>query len=153
MNVELLNMHYQPEVVSELPSPPSLASNLEGDVPASRLPVRWHALTAGAAGALVATLCCLPAATAVAIGLSLGTAAALSELLIYRPLFIAAGLGISALILWRSSRGQHAACRPEQRRQIWDHAVTFGLIGFAAAYVVLNQLVVRLLYELPWLLR
>lgn len=59
---------------------------------------------AGALGAFVATICCIPSAAAAAIGLSLGTAVTLGNLLAYRPWFVAAGLGVSGAVLWLGLR-------------------------------------------------
>lgn len=110
-------------------------------------------LGAGALAALVASLCCIPPAAAVALGLSLGTAASLSSLLTYRPLFIAAGLGLGGVMLWLGLRKRHAACPVGQRTRLLDRALLIGGLSFAAIYFALNQIVVPLLYEIRWLVR
>lgn len=107
---------------------------------------------AGALGAALASSCCIPPAAAVALGLSLGTAAALAELLTYRPLFVLAGFGLGALVLWLGVRSQEAACPVGQRRALFNGALTPAILGFVGVYVVMTQIVVPLLYDVRWLL-
>jgi len=113
-------------------------------------PFRSATVGAGAIGALIASLCCVPPAAAVALGTSLATAAALSQLLTYRPLFVAAGLGAFALVLWMSLRSATKNCPPDARKKLIDSGLTIGVLSFAVVYLVVNQLVVPMLYNVRW---
>lgn len=96
-------------------------------------------------GALLASLCCLPGAVALAVGASLGTAASLYRLQHYQVLFQVAGfagaLGWSWWLLRRSKR----RCLLAEHERNKTRVPLFVLGSFAVAFVVLNVLVI------PWL--
>ncbi len=106
---------------------------------------------AGVVGALIASACCVPPAAAVAFGSSLATAAALSQLLAYRPLFVAGGLGVFALALWVSLRRTTKTCPVNDRKKLTDRGLTIGVLSFVGVYLAVSQLAVPLLYSARWL--
>ena len=73
---------------------------------------RWHVRTVGAgvAGSVIASLCCLPMATALALGFGLGTVATLGQLLAYQRLFQVAGLAFAGAATWWILRRSRANC-------------------------------------------
>jgi hypothetical protein len=75
-----------------------------------------RALGAGLLGALITSSCCLPAAVAIALGLSLGTIATLEHLLAYQRLFQAAGMATARFASWWAPRRCRATCDRRGRR-------------------------------------
>lgn len=112
----------------------------------------WRARSVGAGlgGATLATLCCLPQAAAIALGLSLSTAASLGGLLAYQRAFQAAGVGLALVAIWAILRRSRIVCPlpPEERQRV----PTLVLVTFAVSFVALNLAVIPFLEQLPWLL-
>jgi len=98
---------------------------------------------AGVMGAVVASLCCLPTAVAVGLGLSLSTIATLGRLLAYQRLFQVTGLALSALAISWLVRRDPVACQLSERQRDRVSLYVFG--AFAVSFVVLNIVVIPLL--------
>jgi len=105
----------------------------------------WHrkSLGAGIVGAVIASLCCLPTAVAVGLGLSLSTIASLGRLLAYQRLFQVTGIALSALAIWWLVRRDPVACHLSERQRDRVSLYVFG--AFAVSFVVLNVVVIPLL--------
>ncbi|MBM3924863.1 MAG: hypothetical protein FJ320_02595 [SAR202 cluster bacterium] len=96
-------------------------------------------------GAVVASLCCLPGAAAVAIGTSAGTAASLYRLQDYQRLAQIVGLAIAGIwILWLVSRSRKA-CSIEGYAANRQRVPLLVLVSFTGIFAVLNLLVIPLL--------
>lgn len=122
------------------------AKELTSNLDVRGAPNRWQArpvAAAGIAGSVIASLCCLPAAAAVALGLGLGTVAGLSQLLEYQRFFQVGGLAFAGLTVWRMLRRRGGACSlSESHRQRLPLLV---LGSFAVSFAVLNVLVIPLI--------
>lgn len=97
----------------------------------------------GLLGGLVSSLCCLPAAVAVALGL--GGSSFLVGLARYRTFFVVAGLALALAATWWSLRRSQRCCpaAAHRRNQFLIPALTLG--SFVISYVLINQVL------LPWL--
>ena len=87
---------------------------------------------------------------ALAIGLSLGTAASLSRLLAFQPAFQAAGILIAGGAAWWNAARRAAAFTVDPARRVGAPLYVLG--AFAAGFVLVNQALIPLLERLPWLL-
>ncbi|MBI4496894.1 MAG: hypothetical protein HY689_03205 [Chloroflexi bacterium] len=125
------------------------APDLAVPPPSGPVPGGWQrqSLAAGIAGSVVASFCCLPTATAIALGLSLGTVARLSQLLAYQRLFQVAGLALAGVAVWWLLRRSQASCTlsPQERERV--PLLVFG--AFTASFVILNLVVIRFLEHIP----
>ncbi|MBI2954141.1 MAG: hypothetical protein HYY30_07495 [Chloroflexi bacterium] len=112
----------------------------------------WQGKTvaAGITGSVIASFCCLPTALAIALGLSLSTAATLSQLLAYQRAFQVAGLVFAGLATWWMLRRSRSTCSPSERQLERVPLFVFG--AFAVGFLILNVFVIPLLERLPWLL-
>ena len=122
---------------------------------AAAAPRSWprQSLAAGVVGSVVASFCCLPLATALALGLSLGTIATLGRLLAYQRLFELAGVLGTALAGWwihRRSRMACGACWRDARERARLPLYVCG--AFALGFAALNLGLIPLLEHVPWLL-
>ena len=113
-------------------------------------PWRGQALAAGLLGSLVASLCCLPTATALALGFGLGTAATLARLLAFQPAFLVAGFLLAGLGAWRIAGRGGAVCALSPHRRAVAPLVVFA--AFIVGYVLVNRALFPFLEQLPWLL-
>ncbi|MBI4493569.1 MAG: hypothetical protein HY690_12335 [Chloroflexi bacterium] len=109
-----------------------------------------RAVGAGVLGSVVASLCCLPSAVAIALGLSLGTAAALSQLLAYQRLFQLAGVAVALFAAWWLSHRRRTTCTVSASER--DRVSLYVLGAFTTGFALLNLVVIPLLEQLPWLL-
>jgi len=109
---------------------------------------RGQALAAGLLGSLVASLCCLPAAAA--LGLGLGTAATRARLLAFQPAFLVVGSLLAGLAAWRIAGRDGAVCALSPRRRVVAPLVVFA--AFIVGYVLVNRAFIPFLEQLPWLL-
>lgn len=111
-------------------------------------PKAWQGRSAaGIAGSVIASLCCLPAAAAAALGLGLGTVAGLSQLLEYQRFFQVGGLAFAGLTVWRMLRKSSGACDLSERHRERLPLLVMG--SFALSFLVLNVVVIPLL-ERAW---
>ena len=108
---------------------------------------RRQNLVAGVTGSIVASFCCLPAAAAVALGLSLSTVATLSQLLAYQRPFQLAGLALVGLAVWWTLGRSQASCSLSKAERERVPSYAFG--AFAVSFVVLNIMVIPLLEHIP----
>ncbi|MBI4318605.1 MAG: hypothetical protein HY675_08950 [Chloroflexi bacterium] len=115
-------------------------------------PSHWKGRTiaSGITGSVIASFCCLPTALAIALGLSLSTAATLSQLLAYQRAFQLAGLVFAGLATWWILRRSRSTCGLSARQR--ERVPLFVLGAFAAGFATLNVAVIPLLERLPWLL-
>ncbi|MGH2532627.1 MAG: hypothetical protein ACRDJW_10005 [Thermomicrobiales bacterium] len=96
----------------------------------------------GFVGGLLASLCCLPPALALALGL--GGSTFLVSLGAYQTEFRAAGLVLTGLAVWWTLRRRARACRTH------PNPIPFLLLSlgsFVAAYLVLTYVVTPFLYD------
>ncbi len=98
---------------------------------------------AGVVGSVIASLCCLPTAAALALGLGLGTVATLGELLAYQRLFQVAGLAFAGLTVWRMLRENSGVCGLSEYHRQRLPLLVMG--SFAVSFAVLNVIVIPLL--------
>lgn len=105
---------------------------------------RLRPLGPGALGGLAASLCCVPAALAFALGL--GGSAFLVGLGLYKLPFLGLGVMIAGLAAWTLARRPGSAC-PASGRPSLARAVVPAVVGFALAYVGLVYGLVPLLYQ------
>ncbi|TAK35588.1 MAG: hypothetical protein EPO21_05635 [Chloroflexota bacterium] len=106
---------------------------------------RGRSIGAGVVGSVVASFCCLPTAVAIALGLSLGTGTALSQLLAYQRLFQVAGLTFAGIAVWWILRRSRATCNPAQRERHADRVPLYVFGAFGVGFAVLNLVVIPLL--------
>lgn len=123
------------------------APALDVDAPGSW---RGRTLAAGVIGAIVASFCCLPMATAIALGVSLNTIATLSQLLAYQRFFQLGGVALAGLAVWWTLRRSCASCSLSEAERERVPVYIFG--AFAAGFAVLNLMVIPLLEQLPHVL-
>lgn len=100
----------------------------------------------------MASFCCLPAAVAVALGLGLGTVAALGGLLAYQRLFQIAGFALSGLAAWSLSNRNCTECNRTERGRPGEGVAVYVLGAFAVSFLILNVVIIPLLEHLPLLL-
>lgn len=104
---------------------------------------RGRSVAAGVTGSVVASLCCLPAAAGIGLGLSLGTVATLSQLLAYQRFFQVGGFAFAGLVVWKMLSRRGSACSLSVRER---ERVTLLVLGsFAVGFAVLNVLLIPLL--------
>ncbi len=99
-------------------------------------------LGSGLLGGLLASLCCLPPALALALGF--GGSAFLVSLGAYQAEFRLVGLGMTGLVLWWTLRRRARACG------IRRNPVPFVLLAlgtFVVTYLALTHVAVPFLYE------
>lgn len=111
---------------------------------------RGQALAAGLLRSLVASLCCLPAAAALALGLGLVTAATRARLLAFQPAFLVVGFLLAGLAAWRIAGRGDAVCALSPRRRVVAPLVVFA--AFIVGYVLVHRAFIPFLEQLPWLL-
>lgn len=106
---------------------------------------RWRgrSVAAGVAGSVIASLCCLPTAAALALGLGLGTAATLTELLAYQRLFQFAGMAFAGVTTWLMLRRRGGACGLSETHRERLPVLVMG--SFAASFAILNLLIIPFL--------
>ncbi len=110
-------------------------------------PWRVRSFAAGVVGSIVASFCCLPAATAIALGLSFGTVATLGQLLAYQRLFQLAGMAIAGVSIWWVLKRSRAECSLSVHEQDRVPYYVFG--AFATSFLFLNLVVIPVLERLP----
>ncbi|MBI4297695.1 MAG: hypothetical protein HY676_04110 [Chloroflexi bacterium] len=110
-------------------------------------PLRLRAVAAGLMGAVLASLCCIPGAVAIAVGASVGTAASLFRLQDFQILFQLAGVATALGWSWWLIRRSRKRCTIEEHQRNRSSVPMFALSGFAALFLFLNVVVI------PWLER
>lgn len=95
-------------------------------------------------GGLAASLCCVPAAVAFALGL--GGSAFLVGLGLYKLPFMGLGIVITGLAAWALTRCRDSACQGFGQSSL-TKAVVLVVAGFALAYLGLVYGLVPLLYQ------
>lgn len=100
-------------------------------------------LGSGLMGGLIASLCCLPPALALVLGLSGSTF--LVSLGAYQTEFRVAGLVLTGLVAWWALRRHARSCGT--RRSVLPFLL-LSLAMFVATYLVLTYVVVPFLYEI-----
>ena len=117
-------------------------------------PKPWQggSIAAGVLGSVLASLCCLPTAVAIALGLGLSAVPVLGQLLAYQRLFQIAGLAFAGIAVWWILRRSRATCGLAERERRRDRVPLYVFGAFAAGFVVLNVAVIPLLEQLPRLL-
>lgn len=99
-------------------------------------------LGSGLLGGLLASLCCLPPALALVLGL--GGSAFLVSLGAYQTQFRAAGLVLTGLVAWWMLRRHTQSCRVDRNPIPF---LALALVTCVAAYLAVTHLVVPFLYE------
>ncbi len=113
-------------------------------------PWRGQALAAGLLGSLIASLCCLPVAAALALGVGPGTAATFGRLLAFQAAFLVAGSLLAGLAAWRiAGRGGTARALYPTRRA-GGPLVVFA--AFIVGYALVTRAFIPFLEHLPWVL-
>jgi hypothetical protein len=100
-------------------------------------------LGSGLLGGLLASLCCLPPALALALGF--GGSAFLVSLGAYQNEFHLAGLALTGLVAWWVLRRQGKACRVDR------NPLPFLILAvgtFAGSYLILTYVVTPWLYQI-----
>ncbi len=107
----------------------------------------WHgrSILSGIAGSVIASACCLPAATAIALGLGLSTVASVGQLLAYQRLFQIAGLAFGGIAVWWIGRRSGTSCSIAERAQMRDRVLLYVFGAFAVGFAFLNLVVIPLL--------
>lgn len=114
-----------------------------GDVESRPRAWRGRSAAAGIAGSVIASLCCLPAAAAIALGLGLGTVAGLSQLLAYQRFFQVGGLAFAGLAVWWLTRRRGASCYLAGHER--ERVPLLVLGAFALSFAILNIGVIPML--------
>ncbi|MBI4337004.1 MAG: hypothetical protein HY683_04155 [Chloroflexi bacterium] len=109
--------------------------------------LRLHSVAAGFVGAVLASLCCIPGAVAIAVGARVGTAASLFRLQDFQILFQLAGVGMALGSSWWLIHRSRKRCTIEEHQRNRSRVPMFALSGFAVVYLLLNLVVI------PWLER
>jgi len=122
-----------------------LATDKPAGLKQSRFTVK--ALVGGVGGAVLASLCCLPGAVALAVGAGVGTAASLFRLQDYQRLFQVAGLALALGWSWWLIRRSRRTCSVADHGRNRNAVPMLALGGFAVAFGVFNLLLI------PWLER
>lgn len=104
-------------------------------------------LIGGAGGAVLASLCCIPGAVAIAVGASVGMAASLFRLQDFQLLFQLAGVALALGWSWWLVRHSRKKCTLEEHQRNRSRVPILALSGFAAFFLFLNLAVI------PWLER
>jgi hypothetical protein len=99
-------------------------------------------LRSGLIGGLLASLCCLPPALALALGF--GGSTFLVSLGAYQTEFHVAGLALTGVALWWSLRRRTHACRVKRSRLPF---LALALGTFVASYLTLIYVVTPFLYD------
>lgn len=102
----------------------------------------------GILGGLLSTICCVLPASALAIGLTGGLAAAFVSLGKFRFYGLIGGLAFVAIAAWISLRRARSCCRPEEYRRRQVTVPLTMLVSFGLAYGVIMYVVVPLLYRI-----
>lgn len=123
-----------------------VANSRHGQV-LTRLRERLPWVGSGAIGGLIASVCCLLPAAAIAIGLAGGLAATLVGLGRFRLYGIIAGLAFVVVVSWVSLRRSRSCCtEAEYRRRQIAIPLTM-LLSFGAVYALVMYLVLPMLYK------